>query len=124
MEPGKVQGRLPGSANGSDRGKSGSRRERNRRETEESPQADESNRSGFRIAEELGANRRKEKGDWQIGQETEATCKESSVRWIGFSEDDGEENRRRREYEAAKPHCLANMLRTTRFIVDIVTGLT
>src|SRR5207248_8149262 len=80
MEPGKVQGRLPGSANGSDRGKSGSRRERNRRETEESPQADESNRSGFRIAEEPGANRRKEKGDWQIGQETEAPGKESSVK--------------------------------------------
>src|SRR5436305_5247625 len=80
MEPGKVQGRLPGSAYGSDRGKSGSRRKRNRRETEESSQADQDNRSGFRFAEELGSNRREEKGDWKISQETEATCKESSVK--------------------------------------------
>jgi len=60
------------------------------------PQADQSDRSGFRSAEKPGANWREEDGDCQIAQETEATCKESSVRWIGFSEDDGEGNRRRR----------------------------
>src|SRR4029077_479609 len=79
MESGKVQRRLSRSADRSNRRESGSRRGRNRRETEESSQADQSNRSGFRPAEELGANWRKEERDWQVAQETEATCKESGV---------------------------------------------
>ena len=43
MESGKVQRRLSRSADGSNRRESGSRRERNRRETEESTQADQGN---------------------------------------------------------------------------------
>ena len=35
-------------------------------------------------------------------------------RWIGFSEDDAEPNRRRREYPAAKPRFSVDALRTTR----------
>ena len=49
----------------------------------ESAEADEGNRSGFRVAEELGANRREEKSDGQIARETQATCKESSIAVAG-----------------------------------------
>jgi hypothetical protein len=52
---------------------------RNRGKTEESAQADQGDRFGFCIAEKSRANRREEKSDSQIGQETEATCQESSV---------------------------------------------
>jgi len=84
----------------------------NRRKAKESAEADKGDRSGIGFAEELGANRHEEKSVDQIAQETEATCKKSSVRWIGFSEDDGEGNRRRRGFEAAKPHSSPNALRT------------
>src|SRR5207244_11343919 len=43
-------------------------------------QANQSDRSGFRIAEKLGANRREEKDDSQIAGEKSPTGEESSVK--------------------------------------------
>ena len=50
-----------------------------REETEKTAQTDQGNRSGFRVTEELGANRHEEKGDGRIARETQATCQESSI---------------------------------------------
>jgi len=46
------------------------------------------------------------------------------VRWIGFSEDEGEGNRRRHGFEAAKAAFFTNVWRTMRSTVDAATSLT
>ena len=57
----------------------------------EGAQADQSDRSGVRVAGEPGANRREEESDGQIAQETKQARQESGVRWIDdLPEDDGE----------------------------------
>ena len=79
MESGKIQGRLSRSAHGSDRRKSGSRRQGNRRETKESTEADKGDRSGVGFAKESRTEWSEGKKQRQIAREKSAPDQESSV---------------------------------------------
>src|SRR5207248_5379261 len=81
-----IQRRLSRGTHGRDRRKSGSRRQRNRREAKESTETDKGDRSGIGLTEKPGSNWREEKIARQIAQETEATCHESTIAVAGVGD--------------------------------------